>query len=150
WVVTDLAGVENTLKIIAKENLSRQGHNGTDKELEELVSPVLSFDKGTALFRQLCLFYDSLWYKLLLPELMGKTGRVPSDSREVYRAAVRQKIMEVIATAENLPKEWRNWDTEVDSTDMQDDFKFYMHGIVPPARQDEFDLILNFTQARGK
>jgi hypothetical protein len=56
--------------------------------------------------------------------------------------------MEVIATAGHLPEEWRNWNTEGYSTDMQADFNFYMHGVVPPARRDEFDMILNFTRVR--
>lgn len=126
--------------------MRREGHNATEEELEELLRRQLSFDKETALFRQLCLFYDALWYKLLLPELISKTGRIPRDSIEAYRTAVRQKSMEVIATAEYLPEEWRNWAAEAHSTDMQADFEFYMHGVVLLARRDEFDMILNFTR----
>ena len=148
-VEKDLAGARQTLKIIARETQRLGGHNATDAELEEGLSRFLSFEKETALFRQLCLFYDALWYNLLLPKLIDKTRRVPSDSIEAYRATVRQKSMELLATAEYLPEEWRKWGTEAYSTDMQADFNFYMHGVVPPSQRDEFDLILNFTRTRG-
>lgn len=148
WVVTNLESTRDAIKIIAKQNSHQQGQNATEAELEELVSRLFSSDKETELFRQLCLFYDALWCKILLPELITKTGRVQSASLETYRKAVRQKSMEVIATSEHLPKEWRNWGSDAYSTDMKADFEFYMHGVVTPARQDEFDLILNFLRVR--
>jgi hypothetical protein len=145
WVVTDLAGTKQTLKIIAKENLRLQGHNATDEELEELLGRQVSLDKETELFRQLCFFYDALWYKILLPDLINRTGRVPPDTMEAYRQLVRQKSMEVIATAAYLPMSWRDWSADASSEELQPDYQFYMHGVIPAARQEEFDMILNFT-----
>lgn len=148
WVITDLEGTKQTLKIIAKENLHFQGHNATDEELEELLRRQLSLDKETELFRQLCFFYDALWYKILLPDLINRTGRVPPDTMEAYRQLVRQKCMEVIATAAYLPMPWRDWSADASSEELKTDYQFYMHGVIPASRQEEFDMILNFTQAR--
>ena len=128
WVIADLESLERGISYLTSQHLS--------------------IDQWSALFRQLCLFYDALWYKILLPDRILKTGRVPSESIEAYRETVRQKSMELIAIAEYLPEEWRNWGTEAFSTDLRTDFEFYMEGIVPSARQEEFDMILNFTRAR--
>jgi hypothetical protein len=128
WVIADLESLERGLSYLTSQHLS--------------------IDQWSALFQQLCLFYDALWYKILLPDRILKTGRVPSESIEAYRETIRQKSMELIAIAEYLPEEWRNWGTEAFSTDLRTDFEFYMHGIVPSARQEEFDKILNFTRAR--
>ena len=128
WVIADLESLE--------------------RGISYLTSQSWSIDQWSALFRQLCLFYDALWYKILLPDRILKTGLVPSESIEAYRETVRQKSMELIAIAEYLPEEWRNWGTEAFSTDLRTDFEFYMKGRVPSARQEEFDMILNFTRAR--
>jgi hypothetical protein len=148
-VETDLAGTRQTLKILKKQDLVHQGYNAMEEERENNLRQFLSFDKETAFFRQLCLFSDALWCKLLLPELIAKTNRIPHHSIEAYRAAVRQKSMEVFATAGHLPEKWRNWNTKRYSTDMETDFNFYMHGVVAPTQREEFDLILNFTRAKG-
>jgi hypothetical protein len=84
WVETDLAGTRQTLKVLKKHDLDHQGYNAKEEELENILSRFFSFDKETALFRQLCLFYDALWYKLLLPELIAKTDRIPHNSIEAY------------------------------------------------------------------
>lgn len=128
WVVADLESLE---RVVAK-----------------LTGLPLGFHQQTALFRELCLFYDALWYKILLPDQIIKTDRVPRESIEAYRELVRQRSMELMATSEYLPEQWRNWGEEAFSTDLRADFEFYMHGVVPAARQKEFDMILNFTRAR--
>lgn len=144
WVVTDLNAVRNDLKIIGQKTWQLD-----DQEIEKQLTEFFTLEKGTALFRQLCLFYDGLWYRLLLPQLIAKTGRVRSDQVQGYITDFRQKCMEAIATAEHLPIEWRSWPQEdAFRESMQTDFKFYMHQIVPKDLQDEFEMILNFTNVR--
>jgi len=128
WVVADLESLE---RIVAK-----------------LSGRPLSFHQQTALFRELCLFYDALWYKILLPDQIIKTDRVLRESIESYRELVRQRNMELMSTSEYLPEQWRDWGEEAFSADLRTDFEFYMHGVVPSDRQEEFDMILTFTRAR--
>lgn len=128
WVVADLESLE---RVVAK-----------------LTERPLTYQQQTAIFRELCLFYDALWYKILLPGQIIKTGRVPRESIEAYRELVRQKSMELMAMSEYLPEQWRNWGTEVFSPDFQIDFRFYMHGEVPPALETEYNMIMSFTHAK--
>lgn len=128
WVVADL---EFLKQVVAKL----------------LVRP-LDFNQQALLFRQLCLVYDALWYKILIPDRIIKTNRVPVGSIENYRELVRQKSMELIATSEYLPEQWRDWDADLHSPDLRIDFEFYMQGVVPPAHATEFNMILSFTRAK--
>lgn len=120
-----------------------------ERIVEKLLGRSLSLQQLTAVFRELSFFYDALWYKILLPNQIIKTHRLPRESIEAYRELVRQRSMELIATSEYLPEQWREWGDETFLADLCTDFEFYMHGVVPSARQEFFDKILNFTQARG-
>jgi len=130
WVVADLESLERIV--------------------EKLTGLSLSFQQQTALFRELCLFYDGLWYLILLADRIIKTGRIPVKSIEAYRELVRKKGMELIATSEYLPEQWRNWGAKGLPTDLQTDFDFYMQEKVPSSRQEKFDVILGFTQTRDQ
>ena len=143
-VASDGEGIRTALKLVAR---TIEIPDATEAELEQWLQRWLGADKEIALFKQLCLFHDALWYKILLPDRILKTGRVSHDSIRAYAETVRQKSMELIAQSEHLPRECTDWGT---GADLQTDFKFYMEGVVPSDRQERFDRVLNFTQARGK
>ena len=102
----------------------------------------ISDQQQAALFRQICFFYDALWYYLLLQRI-EETKRIPPDQVGSYIEKFRQEWMEAIYQAEYLPDNLRDWSIDASPEELEADFNLYMHGKLPEDSQADFEKILN-------
>ena len=118
------------------------GHLNVLEKAAEKTGVRLSADQKAALFRQLCLFYYTLWHTLLLPTRIVQTGRVPREHMAEFRTRVRGEIVKAIAQAVYLPETYRNWATDSSSEALETHCHVYMKGVVPASGDGDFKKIL--------
>ncbi|TLY16460.1 MAG: hypothetical protein E6K69_04115 [Nitrospirae bacterium] len=118
------------------------GHLNVLEKAAEKTGVRLSADQKAALFRQLCLFYYTLWHTLLLPTRIVQTGRVPREHMAEFRTRVRGEIVKAIAQAGYLPETYRNWATDSSSEALETHCHVYMKGVVPASGDGDFKKIL--------
>ena len=118
------------------------GHLNVLEKAAEKTGVRLSADQKAALFRQLCLFYYTLWHTLLLPTRIVQTGCVPRENMAEFRTRVRGEIVKAIAQAGYLPETYRNWATDSSSEALETHCHVYMKGVVPASGDGDFKKIL--------
>ena len=117
---------------------------GLEKSAQE-TGIVINDEQWGHLFRQVCLFYDALWYCILLKRII-EIRKIAPDEASLYVNTLRQKIMEEIREEESFRDYWRFWDAS--QQDVEGDISLYMNGVIPEQCVEDFQKILNATQVK--
>ena len=118
------------------------GHLNALEKAAEKTGIRLTAAQKAALFRQVCLFYYTLWHTLLLPTRIVQTGQVPRENMAEFRERVRGEIVKAIAQAGYLPETYRNWATDSSSEALEAHCHLYMKGVVSSSGDGDFKKIL--------
>jgi len=99
-------------------------------------------EQTTRLFRQVCFFYNGLWWYRLHQRILD-TGRVPSDQISSYVEKVKDASEVALMIHENAPTGPENMAIYCLPEEMEEDHAFYFLGkLSKPYYEEDYDKVL--------
>lgn len=99
-------------------------------------------EQTARLYRQVCFFYDDLWYYNLHQRILD-TGRIPRDKMSAYIEEFRQATREACTMHDDVPIKPRDMSIFGNPEEVQEDYDFYVHGkLSKPYYEEDYTRVL--------
>jgi hypothetical protein len=104
----------------------------------------LDREQTARLYRQVCFFYDGLWYYNLHQRILD-AGRIPREQMSRYVEEFRESTMVSCVMHENVPIRPEDMSIFGQPEEQQEDYEFYVHGkLSKPYYEGDYARVLGY------